>query len=208
MYCKKCNRLIKNSSEKCPYCDFDNTVEISVITNELKEKKIEKKETNFNKRAILIISFLAIIAVSLIVTYTIKDMKKDQPISDINNTLTTTVEKAKKTFKYQNLTMEYPENFGASSNTIFYKDNSSINIEINSITIEEYNNLIELNEHLDSKIGDFASITYAEDNSYSNLINVDGNYYHIKVNYLNDQTIYNEEIQLTISNILSTLKKK
>ena len=63
MYCKKCNRLIKNSSEKCPYCDFDNTVEISVITNELKEKKIEKKETNFNKRAILIISFLAIIAV-------------------------------------------------------------------------------------------------------------------------------------------------
>lgn len=208
MYCKKCNRLIKNSSEKCPYCDFDNTVEISVITNELKEKKIEKKETNFNKRAILIISFLAIIAVSLIVTYTIKDMKKDQPINDINNTLTTTEEKVKKTFKYQNLTMEYPENFGASSNTIFYKDNSAINIEINSITIEEYNNLIELNEHLDSKIGDFASITYAEDNSYSNLINVDDNYYHIKVNYLNDQTIYNEEIQLTISNILSTLKKK
>lgn len=208
MYCKKCNRLIKNSSEKCPYCDFDNTIEINVITNELKEKKIEKKETNFNKRTMLIISFLVIIAISLIVTYTIKDMKKDQSINDINSTLTTTEEKKKKTFKYQNLTMEYPENFGASSNTIFYKDNSLINIEINSISIDEYNSLIELNEHLDSKIGDFTSITYAEDNSYSNLINVDENYFHIKVNYLNDKTIYNEEIQLTISNILNTLKKK
>ena len=41
MYCKKCNRLIKNSSEKCPYCDFDNTVEINIVSNELKEKKIK-----------------------------------------------------------------------------------------------------------------------------------------------------------------------
>ena len=48
MYCKKCNRLIKNSSEKCPYCDFDNTVEINIISNELKEKKIPKKDTNIS----------------------------------------------------------------------------------------------------------------------------------------------------------------
>ena len=208
MYCKKCNRLIKNSSEKCPYCDFDNTVEINIISNELKEKKIPKKDTNINKRAILIISFLIIISISLVVTYTIKDLKNDKQSDAIFSSITTTEEKRKKLFKYKNLTMEYPENFGASSNTIFYKDNSSINIEINLITIEEYNNLIELNEHLDSKIGDFSSTTYAEDNSYSNLINIDNNYYHIKVNYVNDPSIYNEEIQLTISNILSTLKKK
>ena len=33
-------------------------------------------------------------------------------------------------------------------------------------------------------------------------------YYIIKVNYINDTTVYTENIQLAISKILNTLKKK
>ena len=203
MYCKKCNHLLDNSKKVCQHCGYDNSL---VEDNKLKEMKTTKNE--INKHSIFIIATLIFIAVtiSLIITYTIKDIKKEST-SNMSSSTTTEEMKTKK-FKYDNLIMEYPENFGVASNVIFYKDNSAINIEINSISIDEYNSLIELNEHLDSKIGEVSSITYAEDNSYSNLINIDDIYYHIKVNYINDQTIYNEEIQLTISNILNTLKKK
>lgn len=203
MYCKKCNHLLENNEKFCRYCGYDNSLE---ETNKLKERKQAKK--GIDKHSILIILTLIFIAVttSLIITYTIKDIKKE-PISDMTSSTTTEEMKTKK-FKYDNLIMEYPENFGVASNVIFFKDNSNINIEINKISLEEYNNYIELNEHLTSKIGDIESITFADDFYYAHLIQVDENYYIIKVNYVDDSTIYTESIQLTISKILNTLKKK
>lgn len=203
MYCKKCNHLLVDEKKTCQYCGYDNSLEED---NRLKEVKIQKND--INKHSIIIILSLIFIAVtiSLIITYTIKDIKKE-PISDITSSTTTEEMKTKK-FKYDNLIMEYPDNFGVASNVIFFKDNSNINIEINKISLEEYNNYIELNEHLASKIGDIESITFADDLYYAHLIQLDEKYYIIKVNYVDDSTIYNENIQLTISKILNTLKKK
>ncbi len=203
MYCKKCNHLLDDSKKVCQHCGYDNSL---VEDNKLKEMKMTKNE--INKHSIFIIVTLIFIAVtiSLIITYTIKDIKKE-PTSNMSSTTTTEEMKTKK-FKYDNLIMEYPDNFGVASNVIFYKDNSNINIEINNISLEDYNNYIQLNEHLTSKIGDIESITFADDLYYAHLIQVDDKYYIIKVNYVGDTTIYTENIQLTISKILNTLKKK
>lgn len=205
MYCKKCNHLLKESSI-CPNCGFNNDEEVK--SNELKEAYVKPKKKNTYMHVIILISIMFIISLVLIVVYSIKDSKKDDTLERLDKTLTTTVFNKTKTFKFDNLILEYPDSFGVATNTIFYKNNSEINISINSIDLETYNQSIELNEHLDSKIGEFNSITYAEDNSYSHLI-IDGDkYYLIKVNYVNDRSAYTEEVQLTISNILNSLKKK
>lgn len=207
MYCKKCNRLLKNSSEKCPYCNFDNTVDITKLTNELKENIEIKKKKNPQKQIILIIIIMFVISLFFMIIYSIKDAKKETPLETLNKSTTTTTTNTK-IFKYNNFIMNYTDSFGISKNMIFYKDNSNINIEINTITEEEYNQFIEINECLDSKIGELSSITFAEDNSYSHLIKDENIFYIIKINYINDMTIYNENVQLDISNILNTLKKK
>lgn len=207
MYCKKCNRLLKNSSEKCPYCDFDNTINITDITNELRENIKPKKKKDTQKQVILIIVLMFIISLFFIIIYSIKDLKKDNTLNPLNRSTTTEIKKTK-VFKYKNYTMNYPNNFGISKSTIFYKDNSNINIEINNINEDEYNQLKESNEYLESTIGDFNSLTFAEDNSYSHIFIDNNKYYRIKVNYLNDTSVYTEQIQLDISNILNSLKKK
>lgn len=203
MYCKKCNHLLDEGKKICSYCGYDNSLDAE---NKLKELKREKKGISKHSIIIIVILILIAVTISLVITYTIKDLKKE-PI-DNQTSLTTTEEAKTKTFKFNNLTMEYPDNFGVASNMIFFKDNSSINIEINEISLEEYNNYIELNDYLTSKLGDFDSVTFADDLYYAHLITLDNKYYIIKVNYIEDTSIYNQEIQLTISKILNTLKKK
>lgn len=203
MYCKKCNHLLDESKKICHHCGYDNSLEEN---NKLKEMKTAKKKTNKHSIVIMILLIFIAVTISLIITYTIKDIKKE-PIPNMTSSTTTEEMKTKK-FKYDSLIMEYPDNFGVASNVIFLKDNSSINIEINKITFEEYNNYCELNEHLTSKIGEIESITFADDSYYAHLFQVDSKYYIIKVNYINDTTVYTENIQLAISKILNTLKKK
>ncbi len=203
MYCKNCNKLLKNNEKICSECGFNN----DITDNKLIEKKKYKKEKDNSKGAITIIVFLLVITASFAFIYTVRDMKK-QDEAGINGTLTTTEEVKLKKFKYDNLILEYPPSFGVSSSVIFLKENSNINIELSKVSLDEYNSLIELNDTLDNKVGEFSSKTFADENAYFNLIALNDKYYVIKVNYISDTNVYTESVQLQISKILNTLKKK
>ena len=125
---------------------------------------------------------------------------------DITTTIvTTTTEpiKAKK-FKFQAVELEYGDNFGSSANTIFYKNNSNINIEISTISAEEYNNLT-LTEALDKKLGEIDTKTIAGDLYHSYLFAYNNEFYSLKVNFIEDTNIYNIDVQSEIHQILNTL---
>ena len=209
MYCKKCHTLLEESSSMCPNCYYDNNLDYqNEATQEFKAIKIEGMGVSKSKakiRPITFIILLLLICSGLIVFYMVKD-KNSLNEKDLTTTIvTTTTEpiKAKK-FKFQAVELEYGDNFGSSANTIFYKNNSNINIEISTISLEEYNNLIET-EALDKKLGEVDTKTIAGDLFHSYLFTFNNEYYNIKVNFIEDTDIYNIDVQSEIHQILSTL---
>jgi hypothetical protein len=85
--------------------------------------------------------------------------------------------------------------------------NAAINITFRNIDITEYQQLLEANECLDSKLGDITAKTYAGDNSYSYLFMLNDEYYHITVNYTNNYEM-NEQVTNEINKILNTITIK
>ena len=101
--------------------------------------------------------------------------------------------------------MNYPSSlFGASKNTIFYKNNNAFNIEIEAISLDEYNNL-EINFVNSSKIGSIDTKTTAADNNYQHIFTDNTNYYLLTVNYLENDTLESIKIQLELSKIINSL---
>ena len=101
----------------------------------------------------------------------------------------------------------YTDNFGSATSTIFYISNAAINITFRNIELTEYQQLLEANECLDSKLGDVSAKTYATDNSYSYLFMLDDEYYHITVNYSNSNDM-TEQITNEINKILKSIEIK
>ncbi len=203
MYCRKCKSLLQNGSHICPKCGTDNdaTMDLSDVVYKLNSAK--KK----NKSATVVILFI-ILAVGIISFYLIKDsraMLDDEKIT-IPNT-TQTIQDTKK-LKYEDITLEYPDNFGKTASTIFYKNNANIYINIAIIDASEYNSLINGNECLDSLLGNINTKTFAGDGSYSHLFMLNNKYYDLTVHYPNDDKVYTESIQLSISKILNSIKEK
>ena len=203
MYCRKCKSLLQDGSHICAKCGTDNdaTMDLSDVVYKLNLKKKKQRPTT------VIILFL-FLAVSIVSFYLIKDSKAmldDEKIT-IPNT-TQTVQDTKR-LKYEDVVLEYPETFGKTASTIFYKNNANIYINIGVIDANEYNNLINGNECLDSLLGSINTKTFAEDGSYSHLFMLNNQYYNLTVHYPNDDKVYTESIQLSISKILNSLKEK
>ena len=68
--------------------------------------------------------------------------------------------------------------------------------------------MLNANDIIDGKINDLEIKSFAGDNFYSDLLFVKDTYYAITVNYLNDLSEYNQDIQLTISKIINSLTIK
>lgn len=203
MYCRKCKSLLQDGSHICPKCGTDNdaTMDLSDVVYKLNSTK--KK----NKSATVIILFI-FLAVGIISFYLIKDSKAmldDEKIT-IPNT-TQAIQDIKK-LKYEDVILEYPDNFGKTASTIFYKNNANIYINITTIDASDYNNLINGNECLDSLLGNINTKTFAEEGSYSHLFMLNNKYYDLTVHYPNDDKVYTESIQLSISKILNSIKEK
>lgn len=214
MYCKKCHTLLEESSAMCPNCYYDNNLDIqNDQTMEFKAIKIEgmNKKPKINIRPITIIIFIMLICATLIIIYMIKDKKNIHNKEITTTIITTTVNNANyNSFKYKNIEMKYSDNFGASANTIFYKQNSNINIEINTIDETEYNNILNLDETeiLTDKLGNIETKTLANENNYQHLFIYNNEYYNIKVNFISDDNIYDGNAQMEISKILNSIIEK
>ena len=209
MYCKKCNTLVENEDLICPYCKFDNhedfneTTEIYLDRISQRVNKVEEKKRNYKTVIILLIFIIS----GVIIFYLVKDGKT---LAN-NEEIVTTTQKIvilNTKFNYKNIVLSYSnENFGASTNTIFYKNNNNYNITTSIVDENNYNDIINSNELLDSKLGDVDVKTYANEESFSYLLTHKDENYLISVVYDNTDTD-KEAIQLEISKILNSIELK
>jgi len=200
MYCQKCNRLLFEDNYICPKCGFDNKIRIS------KKKPLEyTPKKHKNTKFITLIIFLCILVVGL--TIVLINVEKKNKKTVIPETITSNVD-LKNTFNYKDLTINYPDNWGSSAGTIFYKDYAKINITFRSILENEYTVLIDNNECLPSTLNKIKTQTFASTNSYSHIINNEDTYYIITVNYTDNDKVFTNEVKLEIDKILSSLDIK
>lgn len=208
MYCKKCKNLIDENNLICPKCHFDNSSPFKE-TSEIALKRVTKdlEQTKKTTKAWILPLLILILGICLttILMYVVKDSK-----SLNNEHITQPVLKnlKKETFKFGDLTLQYPGIFSSSTNSIYLKSNSAINIVFKYIDLEEYNDILNSNDCLDSKIGNIITKTFAGDNFYSHIFKEKNKYYDITINYINDLNIYNESLQLDISKILASIETK
>lgn len=203
MYCRKCKSLLQDGSHICPKCGTDNdaTMDLSDVVYKLNLKK--KKQ-----RPVTVVILFLFLAVGIISFYLIKDSKAILDDEKVPIPNTTQLIQDTKRLKYEDVILEYPDTFGKTASTIFYKTNANIYINISTIDASEYNNLINGNECLDSLLGNINTKTFAENGSYSHLFMLKNQYYNLTVHYPNDDKVYTESIQLSISKILNSIKEK
>lgn len=203
MYCRKCKSLLQDGSHICPKCGTDNdaTMDLSDVVYKLNLKK--KKQ-----RPVTVVILFLFLAVGIISFYLIKDSKAILDDEKVPIPNTAQLIQDTKRLKYEDVILEYPETFGKTASTIFYKTNANIYINISTIDASEYNNLINGNECLDSLLGNINTKTFAENGSYSHLFMLKNQYYNLTVHYPNDDKVYTESIQLSISKILNSIKEK
>lgn len=202
MYCKNCKNLLPENEFICDRCHFDNCFEKG-LSDDLIIKRTSSKKNNQSFFSVVVLFCILVIGVVFI--YSIDESKA---ISDTNISSTTTtlkIEMKTSNFIFQNIKLVYPSIFGASSNTIFYKNNTDINITVNALSHEEYNNIINANDCLDSVINGITTKTYAGELYYSHVFLIDNIFYEIKVNYINDLNIYNEALQNEVNKIINSL---
>lgn len=210
MYCKKCNSLIENDTSICPNCRFNNEEDLNETT-EIYLDKISRaanpvvvKRKNY-KTVVILLLFIVLGVVSF---YVIKD--SNAIITNTSNEITTQqVIILNKKFKLNSITMNYSDlTYGTSTNTIFNKKDNEFNIEINIITEDEYNELLNTKEVLTSKLGEVETNTFAEETYYSHIFKHNDVYYEITVNYKNDNTDESNNIKNELSKIINTLHAK
>lgn len=205
MYCKNCNSLIENNESICPNCNYDNS---NIVSNESELKEIidVKKINNKNPLLPITIMFLFLFT-GIVCIYIIKDTKASS-----NKTIPATTTEASiilnNEFVLSDISLKYPDSFGTSANTIFYKNNNDYNIVIKNINELEYNELINSNETLNSTLGNIDTLTFANDYTYSHIFSYKDMYYNITVNYIVKETLENTKIQLEMAKIINSLQEK
>ncbi len=214
MYCKKCRKLLKNDEYICPSCGFDNNNDFNIEnTAELELQKIVDEQFRKTKKeevkigpivCVILVMFLVFVGIHFI---TSANEKKE--LEKYNTTTPSTIPSKKNaSFKFKKLSFVYPDSFGSTGATIFYKEYDKINITFKTIDQVEYNNYINSSDILDTKLGDYEVKTFAGDNFYAYLLVYKNVNYLITVNYVNDLMIYSENVQLTIHSILDSIKAK
>lgn len=209
MYCKKCHALLEEDSMICQKCKFNNDNNVIVknkkdLDNLDKELKEEKRNHDYVFPSLII---LAVITLAGLLLYSIKDTKSELKDIPITTTQLIVEKDTKHEFIFNNIKLYYTDSFGSATSTIFLISNAAINITFRNIDITEYQQLLEANECLDSKLGDITAKTYASDNSYSYLFMLNDEYYHITVNYTNNYEM-NEQVTNEINKILNTITIK
>lgn len=200
MYCKKCHNILNDDEYECQKCGYDN---LFTPENSLEETEY-KPQNKKNTKSIIIGLLLVIIGVTTVYIF-----RGNQTMANIEEQTPTIIETEEliNNFEFNELTLSYSNSFGTLSDTIFYKNNNSINIEFKMLTIDEYENIINSIDTLSSKIGEIETLTYAEENSYSHIFLHNETIYNIKVNYP-DNNEFDEATRLEVSKVLNSINYK
>ena len=203
MYCKQCHKKIEKNVINCPYCGFNNSNDFEMgKTRELDLRLINgsKEPPNKHKSNPKIAVAIVLIIGILVVAYFVNGTKSD----DSNNYTSTTTKEIVNTkeFVIDNLTFYYPLEFDVDNNKLYYIQNSQINIVFNKISDTEYFDIVNNNEVLDTTLNELDAKTYANDNNYGYLLDINNNKYHIVINYTDD---IEESVQASINKILKSL---
>lgn len=193
MYCKRCRTAIPDNEVICPRCSYDNS------NNNLGLDYYANNDTNNNtfarhKIATFLISCILITigVIMLFSTFSKAKIEDDTEPKIIYST-----------FTIDNLSFQVPSNFGTSTNTIFYKTNSDININIKEITEDIFKDTLKKKEYIEVIINDIKMNKL--DDSY--LLKLDDKYYEIKINYIDDNKIYTDEVKKEIDTIINSIQK-
>lgn len=203
MYCRKCGSLLQGGSHICHKCGFDNdaTLDLSDVVYKLNLPAKKQKPTT------LFILFI-FLAICIIGFYLIKDSKAMLNNEKIKIPNSTQAIPDTKELIFEDIILKYPDIFSKTASTIFYKADANIYINASIIEATEYNDLINGNDCLDSLLGSIKTKTFAEKGSYTHLFMLNNKYYDLTVHYPNDDKLYTESIQLSISQILNSIKEK
>ena len=205
MYCKQCHSKIAKNIINCPVCGFNNSNDFEMgKTTELDLAAINghREPPNKNKGNPKIVMYVAILLIlsTLGINYLVLNSKGN---SEIVYTTTTTKEVVNtKEFKVGNLKFYYTLDFDAVDNRLYLIDDQDINIEFNVIDTNTYYEIINDNEILDTLLNDIEAKTYANDNNYGYLLDINETKYHIVINYDDKIT---EEVQASINKILKSI---
>lgn len=207
MYCKKCHTLIPDDEIICSSCGYDNSQEENILeeTKEiiLNPKIIKAKEDKMRIKTIIVL-LLVLLVIGFIVFYIVNDYKK----SNEQHLEQTTEEKEDldNEFLFENIAVNYPsKTFGASKSTIFYKSNNAYSIEFKTISSNEFENYANNNFKNTEKLGDVSTLTYATQNTYQHIFNVNDTFYSLTVKYDEQETLENTKIQVEMLRIINTL---
>lgn len=201
LLCKRCKKELIKGDPICPRCDYDNSKtkkKRKIIDVEGGQKVKAKKHIPLSVYIIL----LTIICIIVLFYINLKVNNSDNNV--YNSSLTTTEENIKK-FVFKDLHIKYPRTYKTTKNSIYLKSNDNINIFFETIKKDEYDNYLTSNDCLDSRLNVIETKTFAGDNYYSHIFKFKKRYYKITVNYVNNSSIYNQDVQLEISKILNTL---
>lgn len=208
MYCKGCNSLLEENNSICPKCGLDNN-EVTEETTEIYLTNITDPRKNNNKKnkPVIIICLFFALCILIIGIYIFKDSTKAEIKNESTTTTTQNVKENNKTFKFGAIRLKYPKDtYGTSTNTIFLKDDNSINISVSNVSLDEYNTYVTANDCLDDYLGDIPTKTFANDTSYYHVFAVKDKYYLIEVNHKGLET--SEELKLELSKIIKSLTIK
>ena len=204
MYCKRCHKKIEKKNINCPYCGFNNNNDLEMgVTTEIDLSEIRNiKQTNKHKdnKIIVAIGAILIIIATLVIAYLFNG---NQNNNKIDYTTTTTKEVVNtKEYKIDNLVFYYTLEFELENNKLYLIDNHDINIIFNKVDDDEYFNVLNNNEILDTTLNTIDAKTYANDNNYGYLLDIEGKKYHIEINYTDDIT---EETQASMNKVLKSI---
>lgn len=193
MYCKRCKTLIPDDETICPKCNYDNS-KYSQPLQELNNYALPKRILSYRKIATLLISII-LISIGIITLYTTfskADIEVDNHVQY-------------KTFTFNDLKFKIPSTYGTSTNTIFYKNNTDINININEITSTEYDNEIKKNKPTSATLNKLEALMYQDNNTNTYLLKHNDAYYIIRLNYVSDAKIYTDDVKNDINKILNSI---
>ena len=202
MYCKKCKNLLPENVTLCSNCKFDNFLDLKSSITFSSKNVVNSKRHSSGFSVVVLFIFLCI---GVILFYSVNATKAyNVDYIKQHNTINFGLE----TYEYvfDDLKFTYNERFGSSKNTIFYKNNTDININIKTISDIDYSNYVNSNDCIDSVIKGINTKTFAGDNFYSYVFFHNSKYYEVRINYIDNSSLFNKDIQSELIKILNSVE--